>query len=252
MNRYLATLFLMLFYTGESYQCHPLITSSKIEAVEVLMIDPVMGDDSYRVYFWKNMIMYEAHYRYDSTVSVMRHDSTKVPLFNTVSEKRTSYFVFEKDSLFGYNFDPATKDLNNLRLSVDSILKIRTLQSASLDTAISIKPDTTSWNINKTELREVYFFPAKENIPSVRWVLSYATKLNHVKISFSRLLDSSKAMKLYKVETLIDSFFVKNENKLWPAMKYSNEIKEIPIENTAEILDYFERYEVRTRKSIQK
>jgi hypothetical protein len=153
---------------------------------------------------------------------------------------RRDFFVFCKDSLYGYIFDPH-KPNNAKRSKVDSIVKtIAGLNNFEL--ILTLTPDTIIWNNDKTQCKEVYISPKTEDRPSSRLSLSLSSKMNHLKYSFNQKIDSAKQMKLYKTELVFDEFFDKTNKIFWPSSYSVTEMRQATPPNLKEILDYFGRY----------
>ncbi|MEO5562431.1 MAG: hypothetical protein ABIR18_03330, partial [Chitinophagaceae bacterium] len=75
--------------------------------------------NSFNISFFKNFILYEFHHMYDST-------NSGLVLPKTFNE---DFFVFEKDSLYGYSYIPH-RPSSVERFPVDSILNARAFKTA--------------------------------------------------------------------------------------------------------------------------
>ena len=145
--------------------------------------------------FWKNdLIMYKFNYQFDSL-------SENIPIKHEI---RTHIFIYQKDSLYGYNYDPF--DSSNLgRHKVDSLLK------ADLVYSLQIYPFLQQYDIRLVSshlqadtLKELYNFKAKNDtivLGELRFL--YSSKFNQYDYSLSPQLDSIKKMRLINA-TLID------------------------------------------------
>lgn len=216
----------------------------QIKVIEVRDNSPQLGETFYRVYYLGDLIMYQSQYRLNSFQNQFKVDSLdKFSNDYTIisSEWKNKFFVFQKDSTYGYNYDPDRGGNNNLRLSVDSVLKF-IKGTNRFDSFLSLKPDTSTWNEDKSELREVYKFPEEKKMPDGRLILLYSKKLNHLKESFNSKVDHIKGMKLYRTETIFEEYYDAESQKLWPPVMNTSEMKEMVVENPKEIFRYFKKY----------
>lgn len=214
--------------------CDHFVSNDKIISVEVVDVDPLIGQTFYRVFYWRNLIMYQCQYRFDSSITRIGNNNS-----NTSSQWRNAFFVFHKDSLYGYNYYP-NKAENNSRSRVDSVLNL-IKGTNRFDSFLTVKPYSTIWDGDKTELKEVFLLSNKNDVPNGRFIMYYSKKLNHLKESFNKIVDSAKQMKLFRTETIFSEFYSEKEKKLWPALRNMTEMREIKI-NDSEIMNYFEKY----------
>lgn len=238
----------IIFLAFVSFQvlnaCNSHTQKPDIEAIEVRYISPYMGENFYRIYYLDNLVMYENRYRFDSSVKQFRIDSTTQQLYSDdtllLRQWRSQFFVFHLDSSYGYRYDPYGVHKNG-RLGVDSELK-RITGTNRFDSVLRVKPDTIVWNMDKSELKEVYVFPKKKDMPDGRVSFYYSKELNHLKNSFNRTVDSARKMKFFKVEFIFSEFYSEKDNILWPPTLDMTEMREISVENPEEIKNYFKRY----------
>ena len=226
--------------------CKPGKANNNIIAIEVTISDPILGEDYYRVYYIDNWIINHSRYQFDSSETQLQIDSNSNQLSGKMdlllSEKRDMFFVFHKDSSFGYNYDANWEMKNNIRLSVDSVLKERTLQPGNLNSILNLKADSISWSDDRSELKEVYIFQPTKEIPTIRRILYYSKELKHIKETFLKEIDLAKKMKLYKIEGYSEQHYSEKEKRLWPTMKSRSEMKQIPINNLSQIMEYIDKY----------
>jgi hypothetical protein len=248
-NRFIVKYFIQIVFT--LFTCGTLNASSGdttkpvIRAIEVQDSNPIFGASFYRIFYIGPFVVYQSEYEFDSSINGVKFDSTG-NMDSTVteyecSEKRNWFYVFHQDSSYGFTYDAHRKDQNNLRLTVDSILK-SIKGTNSFEGLLSKTPDTTTWNVQKTELREVYVQKATRDTPEVRLSLFYSGSLNNLKASLNTKLDSARKMKFYKFEYLIKSFYSEKDQQVSPEMKFSTEMKEITVNNPEEIMQYINRY----------
>jgi hypothetical protein len=91
-------------------------------------------------------------------------------------------------------------------------------------------------------LKEVYISKGTRDTPTCTVNLYYSKKLNYLKESISKKLDSAKQMKLNKLEILIHEFYSSKEKKTFPPSNFRIELKEIKVKNTELITSYLDRY----------
>ena len=216
-------------------------------AIEVRTSSPMFGESFYRVYYSGDLVLYQSQYRFDSSEVRMKIDTSgkvAVPSENTMilSEWRNKFFVFHKDSSYGYSYNPHSTIENGKRLNVDSSLKL-IRGSNRYDSVISIKPDSSSWLQNHTLLREVYRCPGTDSTPSGRIILTYSKNLVRIKESLNQAVDDMKEMKLFRIQLAYNKFYDKRTRHEWPAMEMlGKEMTEITIKNADEITSYFDQY----------
>jgi hypothetical protein len=200
------------------------------------------GNDYYRAYYNGDLRMYEYHYAVDS--GVVAFDTTKTEAVSSPTNRtlRTRYFLFHKDSTYGYKFEQQTSIREEPeRLRVDSIVKTIVLQSAGLEEALQTLPDTIEWSGGRTVLREVYIVKAENGYPGFTRTLYYSKKLNHVGESFSPKLDSARQMKLYKVEAKLAELYNSTTSSILPP-SIANEMIVIPMPDSLKAIGYFNEY----------
>jgi len=199
----------------------------------------------YRIFFIDSVIMYQSEYFFDSTARVVTMNSAQgQPRMSDsvlLSDRRNQYFVYHQDSVYGYNFDLLRLNNHKVRVKVDSAKGLIEGRNR-WDTFLLVKPDTTFWDVNYTQLKETFNFPFKQGSPSGRLNLYYSNQLSHLKASFNLIVDSAKKMKLFKTETLLDEFLNEKDQQRWPALRIVSEMKEITIKNISEIRMYIDLY----------
>lgn len=221
-----------------------------IKAIEVRDTSIVFGEQFYRVYNLEPYVVYQSQYQSVGSETRPKFDSsTNETSFETTTlwnERRDRFFVFHKDSSFGYQYDPYDSSSDNRRLAVDTAMK-RIKGSNNYEKLLSKTPDSTTWNEAKTELREVYVVDCSDTQPRMRIVFYYSAGRNHLKESFNPIIDSVKKMKFYKMELFTEEFYSEADKKLLPPMKLlGSEIREIAMQNSGEVENYIARY----KKSI--
>lgn len=212
------------------------------QAIEIQTTLPLFGDHFYRIFFKGNFVIYHSQYQFDSIRQKVNNDAAGNFLSSepeTVwSGKRNRFFVFHRDSSYGYRFDA---DRDDQRVMVDSALR-EIVGTNNFENLLTKVADSIQWNETRTELMETYIQPATRDTPEVRCHFYYSSHLNHLKESFNKKLDEARKMKLYKVEYIIEEFYWEKEKKLIPKMNYKEEMKELRNFDPEEIQQYVDRY----------
>lgn len=232
------------------YGCYTSLATTKIEAIEVRDISPAMGETFYRIYYVDNLVMYENRYRFDSSFTQLKIDSVTQEITGeeTLRESiwRSRFFVFHKDSSYGIMYD-SLRFYKNRRMPVNYTIT-NIVGTNRFDSFLTVKPDSVVWNADKTEHRETYILLLGKDMPKGLVVFYYSKKLNHLKNSFNKVVDSVKKMKFFKVEFIFNEFYSEKDKKLWPPTYDLTEMKEINVENPEKIMGYFNKY----KESISK
>lgn len=140
-----------------------------------------------------------------------------------------SWFIFEKDSTWGYFFDSLSAR-NCKKMKVDSLLFSRAYAASfdlSKDTLIASINDKKSGTlvekyVPKNNYRENYFDSA---------FYYYSQGMRHVKYSLSTQLDSLKFQKLFKVRILYKERYSQTYGTKIPKREFSFEIREMPFKD---------------------
>lgn len=245
MRRYFSIIFVIIVSVQTIVACNNQKLFHSIVAVEVKDSSPLMGENYYRIYYLGDLVLFQSRYQVDSLFKQWKVDSSSRELVTEIveasSQWKDKFFVFHRDSSYGYNYDPYRSEENGLRLRIDSALK-RIKGENRLDSFLSVSSDSAIWNNKRTELKEVYFLPAKEGMPAGKVLLYYSENLMALRESFNTVVDSAKKMKLYKIEVLTDAFYDEEKKISWPALKTVTEMKEFTVQNPSEIMNYFIRY----------
>lgn len=224
--------------------CRHDLQAQKIEAVEVLDISPLMKETYYKVYYMDSLVMYESRHLYDSSVKQFRLDNKTQEMYSEdtllVREWRSRFFVFHKDSTYGVRYDPHGEQ-KEVRMPVNYEIK-RIEGTNRFDSFLSVKPDTVSWNTDKTECREVFVLNHKIHSPTGRLIFYYSKRLNHLKKSFNPTVDKAKGMKLFKYEIMFDEFYSEKPKRLWPSTLDVTEMKETVVKDPEDVMGYFNQY----------
>ncbi|RYZ30994.1 MAG: hypothetical protein EOO10_00750 [Chitinophagaceae bacterium] len=184
----------------------------------------------YKVFFVDDYVVYESKIHTSSSKMISRVDSVTHELIFEDSLISTglnsSYFVFHRDSSFGYRFSP-NKMFLPPRIAVETGHK-DVAGSNQFENLLSQKPDSSFFSPDSTELREVFLQPAKPDTPALRLVFSYSRKLNHLKHSLNKTLDAVKKLKLRKIEIVIAAFYDQKNKTNFPQYSFVTEMIDLP------------------------
>jgi hypothetical protein len=190
---------------------------------------------SVHIYYYKNLILYNLSYHFDSTVN------DKLLL----SEKRFHYILYEKGNSYGYDFDEH-KTQYKRKISMDSVFKIEWIAVTRLYplfvTNIAI---LLSSNRNKDSgtLHEQYLIKAKDDTTVLaKCSLGFTNKLQHVRYSLSKELDSIKKMKLNMVRIKNHTQYFKEYNFTLDTYELAYDLESVPVFNQNKIMSYFNMY----------
>jgi hypothetical protein len=222
--------------------CSEKFQGKEIEAVHVAYDLPLINADGsdtaintfYDVYYYRDLIMYQLFYRFDSA-------SGGKPV---LTEDRNYYFLFNKDSMFGYTYEPrSNKRIPEGRLPVDSVLSKNINETTVYDSLANLKPDSLMHG-SEGILIKVYNKSHPEKYPEDYTIYFYYSKgLDNVRETFSKKMDNIKGKKLFKIKIVARGAFYPEYKLTFPKREIVLEMKEKPIENKDQILSYFEKYE---------
>jgi hypothetical protein len=99
-------------------------SQSKIEAVEVSSSSPIFPNTFYRIFHVNSFIIYQSQYFYSFSTSKANANTDTFETVNDYSEVRYKFFVFHKDSSYGYQYDDKDDKKPKLRLPVDSAVRL--------------------------------------------------------------------------------------------------------------------------------
>jgi len=214
-------------------------TKGSIKGASLLYHIPVANRDgsitdlnsSYEVYYYGDLNMYKLNYQYDSLVN----DELKL------REDRNNFFVFHKDSAFGYLFDRAPS-LPDRRARLDSV-KINSFENYRWDSLLTMKVDSV-FNDSEGNLINVYKLPPTKDYPGkFTYYFYYTKKLNGIRETFSKNLEEFNKMKIFKIRMVIHEVYHEKYKMTLPERESYYEMKEIPVINSKQILEYFNKYE---------
>lgn len=197
----------------------------------------VENKDYFNVYYYRDLIMFEFRNPYDS----ISNDSL------IMSEFRNNFFVYKKQTRYGFTYDRHNIRNHNKKLLVDSLLERRAFQNFKwhvvIDTPV-FKVAASDFDAKAGILQEIYISPGGNRMMENDSIFFYYdNKLKDIDFSLSKVLDSLKSMKLYKIRLLHASSCSEEHEMTFPKRETRIELKEMPVQNHKGILYYFEWYE---------
>ena len=229
----------LMFILGSAH-----VEAQNAQAIEVTDSGYLFGTNFYRVYLINDYIVYQSRIHYTSSKTIASIDSvTKETVYEdslVSSGWKNRYFVFHRDSSFGYQYGP-DKLYITPRLPITEIKK-QVAGGNAFEALLATKPDSVVRSSDSAELREVYLSPAKPDTPALRAVFSYSAKLNPLNYSLNPILDSVKKRKLWKFEFFVAGFHHKRSNTTYPAYYVGTVMREFPGPIPPEVLFYLNWY----------
>lgn len=159
------------------------------------------------------------------------------------SETREHYFIFEKDSLYGYDYDEHENPKRRI-LRKDSVIEHEWALQINLDyllTDMKAKLISSVQNKDSGTIHELYSYIGNDTSSHGRFYLSFSTKMGDIDYSLSKKIDSTRGMKLYNAWITQDPRYFKKFDKTLNELEYGYEIQKITV-ITPEIQKYFENY----------
>jgi hypothetical protein len=188
--------------------------------------------DSHDVIYYNDFVMYRLSYRFDS-------------LFNgkqILQEQRSRFFVFHKDSLYGYIYYlNSPHELPIGRLRVDSTLKSN-IQTSMYDSLLNVKPDSSYFDAEGNLLKVYNRLASKEDPENFSLYLYYSKKYLGVKEAFSKM-DNVKNMKLFRLRLLAYGGYYTKYNMKFPRREMLLEMEDVPLKDKEVVIDYFHKYQ---------
>ena len=154
------------------------------------------------------------------------------------------YFIYNKQDSFGVLFNSLTDSSCGRTCPVDSFLFNRGFKVKDMDI-----PADSVWPLMEVKkdkdgiLIEKYAMLKPEDEMSIDTIYYYySRKMNKVKYSFSKKLDSISHMKLFKARFLFNSKFSSSERAFLPKREISFEIREVHPPDAKEIFSLIKKY----------
>lgn len=241
MYTFLSKLSICLLLFMQIQGCSAQKKKTKIKSLSVNSLMPIVErdgsmtshDKSYSVFYFEDLICYKCPYTLESALSGQSLKLTE----------KYFYFIFQKDSAFGYTFDRELKKRDGKRSSVDSVLKIIKIDSRRFDKILNVKPNSIVIENNSNKVTEIYRFDRDSNpINNYIMELTFNPDLNWANESLSKKADSARGTKLEKILIKFQEAFNEEYGILFPKREFSFILKEVTLGNEKEILELFGRY----------
>jgi len=144
---------------------------------------------TYKVFYNEDLIAYRYPFRFDSLVDYE-------PL---VSEFRQAYFVYSKDSAYGYIFCFNTPSESGQRIHRDSAVSGFSPDKGNLDGLAGKNPDTSYKSKDGKTYVELFKESSDNGLPVPAVELTYTSGFERIAESISHKLDSARGRKLTSV-----------------------------------------------------
>jgi hypothetical protein len=186
--------------------------------IPILHTDGVLKNysDSLEIYHYDQQFLIQIPYTYalENATEILK------------KETRFSYFFYLEDSTSGFYFDKQGV-AEPKKLSVDSFLAMKTFKNFNFFDQNNDSLIQTIKSANKTVIEK--YIPKKkpdQSYPDTTY-LYYNKKFNDLDLyRFSKLLDSTKRMKLFKVEMKYNSQFYDGYSFKFPEREFLFHLKE--------------------------
>lgn len=239
-------LFVFFLLTTDYFSCHSQLDDRIIKGIEFYDRHPLVNwdgtqanfDVSYKIFRYGDLRLYNYSYRYDS----LTRDG------KIFSRDNFCFFVFHKDSAFGFNYDPDNPFERITRHNVDSLLSNVPIKTFGLERFLNTKPDNVIVSKNG-ERKEVFrILGTKEDPGDYTVNLYFSPHMNDVEESLSPVLDSSRGMKFFKSFTISEAYYDIKYNMPFPKREGYYGMKRVVIKNEKELLKYFNDYIERSKQ----
>lgn len=254
MKPHLLLICLTLTFTTYSQQIN-----QKLKAIQ-LLTNTFNNPDTTIIYYLGDLVLYETTITNQfgqgsvfvvseyHTIDPANGDTTfhrDVELKNDNSPDSISitraYFVHHMDSAYGYYYNPR---------AIFNIKRITVKQGRGFvfmtneDTFLTMKPDSSIWNSDHSELKQVYIQPARKDTPLIKIIFSFKKNMP-LSMTISDKLSQDRKMTFYRMEILFGEYFDQTSNQLIPAQTVMDfALREyIPLD-TKTIYRYFDRYNI--------
>jgi hypothetical protein len=188
--------------------------------------------DSFFVFYFKNFILYRTTYK-RTWENLTRIESIEV---------KFHHFVHERNSDFGFYYD-SLKQILPKKIPVDSFLKLKAFKGFNfydnVNDSLIQKVNLPNGGIVETYLPRVRYDQSYGDTT----YLYYTPKLKDVEYSFSKELDTSRNLKVYKVRIVYNSQFYTGYSFKFPRREYLFELGAFEVKDADQIPYLFEQFE---------
>jgi hypothetical protein len=184
--------------------------------------------------------MYKFHYTFDSTFTDSRGKESII----ITGERRPNFFVFSNVSAYGYDYAPYKRDSPEILL-VDSVLNKQGFGNINLYQVFQknyLRRISSQQDLASGIFHEIYVPTQnrdKEKSDTDTCYFSFSSKLNNIKFSLSKELDSLNKMKLFRARLVSNNDFSKEYNIKIDRREVFFELKEIPVPNKERLIEFF-------------
>ena len=232
---------MILFLLLGSHTCSK---SNRLECIGLNFSYPVSfykEKDEVKIYSIKDTILIF----YYSDYILYRLSGTKK--FETGENIRGTepYFIFNKKNKSGFLFSSLKDSGTGTKFPIDSFLANRGMRGKDFEV-----PVDSAWSLaevikdKENNILEKYALIRQGDETSIDSIYYYyAKKMNDIEYSFSKKLDSIKAMKLYKIRMLYNERFSPSNNMTLPKRDILFEIRTEAVSNSKEIIDFIEKFQ---------
>ena len=243
---YLNTILFIAFFSFPFIGCTKKITTINIEynLSMVAEFNYKASDKIKSVHYYDGYIMFQQPHFFEEYNSINKNGEMVLEEIIAQRKMTYDYYIFQKDDKCGKKFESLKDSLGKV-FFVDSISKFY------LYSGIKFPSDdyaTLSEIVKLDDGKQIMKFASKkinapEDIDSAYFY--FDPKLNDVKYSLSKELDSTQKMKLYKYSLISDSLYKNIKitgRKTGRPRELILEFSKVDINNYDEILSLFKRY----------
>ena len=202
--------------------------------------------DTLKIVYYENLVLFQIPY-FDQLVNIITGKSGNVIGEKLIKDElRYKLFIYRKGSNYGFIYDSLNAK-DSQKLLVDSFLSDRTFQSMEIfsrfyknsnDSLIETSTDSKNGSLTEKYLTKVKYDESYNDTS----YLYYTNELNGIDFSFSKELDSIKNMKLFKIRFIYNLLQTNKYSFAIPKREFLFEIRETPVSNRREIIDFIMRF----------
>lgn len=211
-----------------------------VRALRVIADIPVVGRDGalipnksfFDVYYSGDLVMYKFNYKFDSSANGQPAGV----------EVRSHFFVYQRGAPTGYRYDPHQSGGNDRQFSVDSLLQKSAMQNFQWHQVPLVTKSVFSGTESRV-LKEVYVGPDNYNKAyNDSVIFYYSDKFKAFDFSFSKILDSLRGQKLFKIRILYPEVHSAEHGITFPSRETQFEMQEGNIDDKQQITRYFDNF----------
>jgi hypothetical protein len=161
------------------------------------------------------------------------------------TENITRFFVFQKDSVYGYVFD-TTIGIINSRQHIDTATGLNVILNNAIEkdfNRLSPKKVKSFKDSISSNYKEIYEIKIEEDSSiKIIWELTFNEKYTNYPQSISKYMDSLSKSKLFEIKSYTPSRFLKQYNLTMDAFEFIYKIEFVEIEDKTEIFRLIDLY----------